>query len=78
MRSEWQHVRQSGHPAGRAHQTTVAAELADLEDGEAAPDAAGPRAMWVNEYIEHLHQDVSQLAEPADLLSRRLSKPCWS
>lgn len=63
---------------GGLTQTTVAAELATLEDGEVAPDTAGPRVMWVHEYIEHLQQDVNQLAEPATVLSRRLTKPWWN
>ena len=56
---------------------TVAQELAGLHLGETKPDTHDARLIWIHLHLEHLAENLGEIAEPAASLAQRASSPWW-
>jgi uncharacterized membrane protein YccC len=62
----------------RPSTSTVAEEVAGLRLGVDRRDVTDTRALWVKLHLDHLTQNLDELAAPADVVARRLASPWWT
>lgn len=56
---------------------TVAQELAGLHLGETEPTTEDAQLTWIHLHLEHLTENLAEIAEPAASVARRASSPWW-